>query len=673
MEYIDVLKMKQQKEASNMRKNKMTSNNPTISIIRQALALNKKPIPWLKAFLAGLAAGMPVLVGLLFQNFFYGLLAGLGGFTYLYVFNIPYAQRAKKLILVVIGLTAATALGTYAAPYPIAIAFMIGIIGALGIFIFGALRIAGPSAIFFVLVFALTTGMPIQPDQAFIRAGLVFLGGSFSWLLAMIGWFIEPHGPETKAVKTVFYELANLVDAIGTDTFTKTKHQVMTTLQASEETLAAGHIPWRVTDQFKHLYVLNSHANKIFFYVIENFSQKDEKLPKELGETIRIIANNLGVKKKKDLKTKIILQPEKIDHKVVPLFQMVYHAEAVMNEPISKIDETIEIRKPSLKTVFYGAFDKNSIVFISAIRFGIIVTIAAIIGYEFEFTRSYWVPLSCVAVMSGATIVATFHRAIQRGFGTVFGILIASLILATNPSGYMVAFFIFILTFITELFIVKNYGLAALFFTPNALLIAESTSPNNIQFSQFASARLIDVLVGSMIGLIGIYLVGRKSASSRLPHLISKTIRSQAQLLYVLFSDQGAGFTAKESRELRKMRTNLINLKTLYNTATGEVPVNQKAVDYYWPVVYKIDHIGYLLESYAKKDHLPRLSDDVLSGYLLACETIANAINRKKSPDKKDITDVPGFPNIKREFNQLQNLLQLEEEINFHSSKNSHK
>ena len=121
-----------------------------------------------------------------------------------------------------------------------------------------------------------------------------------------------------------------------------------------------------------------------------------------------------------------------------------------------------------------------------------------------------------------------------------------------------------------------------------------------------------------MIGLIGIYLVGRKSASSRLPHLISKTIRSQAQLLYVLFSDQGAGFTAKESRELRKMRTNLINLKTLYNTATGEVPVNQKAVDYYWPVVYKIDHIGYLLESYAKKDHLPRLSDDVLSGYLLA-------------------------------------------------------
>ena len=105
-------------------------------------------------------------------------------------------------------------------------------------------------------------------------------------------------------------------------------------------------------------------------------------------------------------------------------------------------------------------------------------------------------PLSCVAVLSGATIVATYHRAIQRGIGTIIGILIASLILARHPSGYILAFFILLLTFITELFIVKNYGLAALFFTPNALLMAESTSQGSFSFSYFASARLIDVLIG---------------------------------------------------------------------------------------------------------------------------------------------------------------------------------
>ena len=88
-------------------------------------------------------------------------------------------------------------LGTISAPYPLAVAILMGIIGAVGIFVFGTLKIAGPSAIFFVLVFSMATGMPENPDEALLRAGLVFLSGCFSWVLAMVGWFFNPHGPET--------------------------------------------------------------------------------------------------------------------------------------------------------------------------------------------------------------------------------------------------------------------------------------------------------------------------------------------------------------------------------------------------------------------------------------------------------------------------------------------
>ena len=124
------------------------------SILKQALTVNRKPFPWVKAFCAGLAASIPIIVGLLFNHLEYGLMAGLGSFTYLYTFNIPYAQRAKKLFFVVIAMTILAGLGTLAAPYPLAIAILIGIIGAVSTFIFGALKIIGPSAIFFVLVFA---------------------------------------------------------------------------------------------------------------------------------------------------------------------------------------------------------------------------------------------------------------------------------------------------------------------------------------------------------------------------------------------------------------------------------------------------------------------------------------------------------------------------------------
>ena len=631
------------------------------SIIKQALAVNKRPFPWFKAFCAGVAAALPVMIGLLWGSLEYGLIAGLGSFTFLYAFNIPYAQRAKKLFSVVIGMTLVTTLGTLSAPHPLATAILIGMIGATVIFIFGALKITGPSAIFFVLVFAMTTGMPIHPEQAPLRAALVFLSGALSWVIAMIGWFLDPHGPETGVVKRVFFELALLLDSVGTETFKEKKPSVMEALKEGEETLAAGHIPWRVTEHFKRLYVLNNHAHEIFLYIIENFSEKSAILPAEAGDSVRNIVHSLD--KKMNIVPKKILLPKEMDDDVFQLFSKIFDADAVLNEPDAKIDLVIRFSKPSLKTIFLGALDKNSIVFISSVRFGIVTIMAAILAYQFELTRSYWVPLSCVAVMSGSTIIATFHRAIQRGLGTFLGILIAAFILAAQPTGYMITLFIFLLTFITELFIVKNYGLAALFFTPNALLMAESTSQGSFSFSYFASARLIDILIGSMIGLVGVLLLGRRSASSRIPHFVTKTIRSQAQFLLVLFSEQGDPFNPRKSRERMKMRINLNNLKTLYDTASGEIPVNQKVLDYYWPVIFTIDQLSYLLDSCSKIGKRPILKDEILAQLLFICESMASTAERMKSPKLREVPEIEGFPSIQHEIISLQKNLQTEEKI----------
>src|SRR3954447_4802451 len=117
-----------------MMNDKQRTNAITLSIIKQALQVNKKPFPWIKAFIAGLAAALPVMIGLAFGHLQYGLIAGLGGFTYLYVFNIPYAQRAKKIFSVVLGLTIVTYLGTISAPFPLAVAILMGIIVAVVIF-----------------------------------------------------------------------------------------------------------------------------------------------------------------------------------------------------------------------------------------------------------------------------------------------------------------------------------------------------------------------------------------------------------------------------------------------------------------------------------------------------------------------------------------------------------
>lgn len=137
----------------------------------------------------------------------------------------------------------------------------------------------------------------------------------------------------------------------------------------------------------------------------------------------------------------------------------------------------------------------------------------------------------------------------------------------------MVALFILLLGGLTELFIVRNYAFAVIFITPSSLLMAEgSTQIHNLPY--FATARITDILIGAVIGLIGVLLVGSRSASSLLPHLIAKTIRSQSQLFFKLFSEQKNESTFNGRRARNKMRTNLINLRTVYTTALGEISNN---------------------------------------------------------------------------------------------------
>ncbi|WP_034300256.1 FUSC family protein [Bacillus cihuensis] len=631
-------------------------SNSLVTIIQQAFEIKKNPLPWTKAFCAGLCAALPSLIGLILGNFQYGLLAGIGGFTYLYVFNEPYAQRAKKLFSVLLSLTFAVGLGTLVAPYPILSAVMIGGIGAIATFIFGTLKIPGPAAVFLVLGFAMTTGMPVDPTLAPFRAGLIFLGGTLSWLIAMVGWFFNPHGPETIAVKRVYRELASLLDSVGTETFNEAREKTVVAMKEANNTLIAGYIPWQSSDFYKRLYLLNEHASIIYLEVLDRSVEKNKKLPAELGESVRALSGFIEPKKKASPTR--ILQPDQDDEDVDHLFTSIYDADAIMNEPMSKINREIQITRLSVKTLFLGAFDKNSIVFLRAVKYGIILMIAALIAYAFEFNRSYWVPLSCAAVLLGSTIMSTFLRAIQRSVGTIVGVVIASLILSMQPEGFFISMIILLLTFLTELFIVRNYTLATMFITPNALVMAESTTQmHNMPF--FATTRIIDIIIGCLIGLLGVLIIGRTSASGLLPHLLAKTIRSQAQFLLMLFSEQGKDFHFEKSRVHIKMHTNLTNLRMVYTTALGERPSNKKALEFLWPVIFSIDQLGYLLDSSVKDLDRPLLSDEKLAQFLYILETLAQTAEHHRPYKTKDVPDIKGYYKIHKEIISLQKAIKV--------------
>ncbi len=627
------------------------------NIIKGAFAIKKNPLPWPRAICAGICSATPIIIGLLLGNFQYGLIAGIGGFAYLYVWNEPYPQRAKKIFFVVLGLVAVMGLGILTAPSPFAFAIMVGVIGAVGTFIFGALKIPGPASIFFVIVFAMTSASHADPSLAPLRAGLVLLGGVFAWLVAVAGWFFNPHGPEINAVKRVYSELAALLHSVGTEQFTVARERSVLALKDADATLLAGYVSWKSSSTFKRLYLLKEQANSILSDILDMSAEGRTNLPPALEETVQALTHSFDPKKtNKPVK---ILQPEESDQAVEQLFSKIYDADAIMNEPISKINQDIKIRKPTLTNIFLDAFDKNSIVFIFSLKYGIVLMIATMIAFAFDFNRSYWIPVSCGAVMLGSTVMSTFHRSIQRAIGTIVGVLIASIILATHPTGIMVALFILLLGGLTELFMVRNYAFAVMFITPNSLLMAESTTQIH-NLSYFATARITDILIGIVIGLIGVLLVGRRPASSRLPHLIARTIRSQSQLFFKLFSEQKSDIHFDESIQRNKMRTNLTNLKTVYNTALGEIYDNKEALELLWPTIFSIEQLGYLLDSSLKLSKRLILSDENLAQFLLVFETMATTVEQQYFVTNQNrVPKIEGFSKIQKEIISLQDALQL--------------
>jgi len=136
---------------------------------------------------------------------------------------------------------------------------------------------------------------------------------------------------------------------------------------------------------------------------------------------------------------------------------------------------------------------------------------------------------------------------------------------------------------------------------------------------------MIDVVIGSAIGLIGVILMNKRSASLRIPRILMRTLRNQSQMILLLFSKQRPSTDQQINSRLIKMRTNLANLTALYDAAIGEIPQKRELIEYYWPIIYSMEKLAFLLERAAETEDRPTLSEPELASLLYLFETLANS------------------------------------------------
>lgn len=153
--------------------------------------------------------------------------------------------------------------------------------------------------------------------------------------------------------------------------------------------------------------------------------------------------------------------------------------------------------------------------------------IALVVAGSYLFARSigmenpYWVPISCAAILQGATFREIWHRNVHRIFGTAVGLVLTWAIFSLSPSNWMLAICIIVLSFLIEYLVTRNYGLAVIFITPLTVIYADSALYQG-DANLLLVNRLADITLGSIVGYLGGWLIHRTATLTAIEAWLSR-------------------------------------------------------------------------------------------------------------------------------------------------------
>jgi len=142
-------------------------------------------------------------------------------------------------------------------------------------------------------------------------------------------------------------------------------------------------------------------------------------------------------------------------------------------------------------------------VIFDSVVIGVFLGLALGLAQALQMERAYWVPVSCLAVVQGATLRAVWTRQAHRVVGTGLGLLLTWALLLLPLDTWGVSLLMMALAFIIETLVVRHYGLATVFITPMAIFLAEAASLGHGSPTALIEARFYDTLLGSTVGFVG--------------------------------------------------------------------------------------------------------------------------------------------------------------------------
>ncbi|MEV5318082.1 FUSC family protein, partial [Streptomyces sp. NPDC052687] len=180
--------------------------------------------------------------------------------------------------------------------------------------------------------------------------------------------------------------------------------------------------------------------------------------------------------------------------------------------------------------------------------------------------RPYWALVTAAALYQ-ANLALTWSRSVQRVVGNLAGVLVFAAVAPLAHLGQAALVLCCLaFSFGAEALISRNYWLGSVCVTPMALLITEFTGYQDP--GELVTERVVDTLVGALLGLAAAVAVTDRRAGPRLEHALAAAERARERAARLLAEPHPAPGALEAARQ--SLAAALAELRAAADAAAGE-------------------------------------------------------------------------------------------------------
>lgn len=593
------------------------------------IKINRLNLDFYKGVRQGLLMIIPAIIGYLCGNFQFGLLVATGTLAHIYVFKGPSRSKLRTVIICNLAFAICMMLGTLTAKTPLVFGMTLLIVTVIPFYIFTALKIAGPSSTFFIVTFSLPINLPIAPEEALYRGFAILVGGILATMMVLITIVFSKNKAEEQAIQNDFKLISKLLHTYNDKSaFLQVAKTAVDSFKVSDKLLITSTSSNdKLSRRFQKLLLLHTSAQGIYSELLELNAKQIRPLPDELIEMMDYIIAQLD---NSEENVRYWRKEVTVTEEFQNLFNHILKIDEMVHANEARIAYEADMRKPLYSKRIYQNLTLDSIVFRNTLRYTAIMMIAIFIALMFNFEKAYWIPLSAHTILLGTSTIHAIERGMARGLGTILGVLVLSVIL---------------------LFSIPT-PIAVIFITIQVILMNGLASQNltiNIAFP-----RVIDVAMGIVIAIIGLFVLGQRTASALLPNVMAEVVRKEATLFHYLFSENQYKDDVYQKNTAMNLSVKLNNMTQVYNAANGELFSDKTLIQNYYPSLFALEEISFMLNrAMANEDRLT-INEQLMGEYLATFENIAKHFELNTGLEIKILPDLPQYNYIQSAMMNIQ-------------------